>query len=96
MRYAKLFWLFPLIFWGLIAYGCAGMKTGIAKGQEALAIIDSFYNAVLEKKLIPNTIQAATIILQQADVIASQAATGKDTATMIAQARLLKAQAENL
>jgi hypothetical protein len=75
--------------------GCA--TTGlITTGITALGIIDSFYENVVAKKSVPTTLQAATLILQQADAIAQQAKAGKDTQTMIDQARLLAAQANKL
>jgi hypothetical protein len=76
--------------------GCAAGAGLITQGVTALGIVDSFYSMVVDKKLVPNTLQAATIILQQADAISQQAKAGKNTDTMIAQARLLKSQAGNL
>ena len=84
-----------LMLWALII-GCAGVSSGIKAGMTALQIVDSFYNHVLEQKLVPNTLQAATIILQQADVIAALAKDGKNTPELIAQAKLLSDQANKL
>jgi len=89
----------------ILKYGLALILTGsigcattglITTGITALGIVDSFYESVVAKKSVPNTLQAATIILQQADAIAQQAKAGKDTDTMIAQANLLRAQADKL
>jgi hypothetical protein len=76
--------------------GCAAGAGLITQGVTALGIVDSFYNKVVDKKSVPNTLQAATIILQQADALAQMAKAGKDTPAMIAQATLLAAQADKL
>jgi hypothetical protein len=85
-----------LLLWSLIIWGCAGMTAGIKTGLTALQVIDSFYNYVVEAKTVPNTLQAATLILQQADLIAAQAKAGANTPEMIAQAKLLNDQANKL
>jgi uncharacterized membrane protein len=75
--------------------GCA--TTGlITTGITALGIIDSFYESVVAKKSVPNTLQAATLILQQADALAQMAKAGKNTSEMVAQALLLQSQADKL
>ena len=77
-------------------YGCAGAGKAIQTGITAIEIIDGFYDAVVAQKSIPTALQAATIILQQADTLATMAKAGKNTADMVAQARLLAAQAGRL
>ena len=86
----------------LIGSFCFGMFLGcattgmISTGLTAIGIIEQFYDAVVAKKSVPTTLQAATIILQQADALAQMSKAGKNTDAMIAQANLLASQADKL
>ena len=88
--------LMLIVLTGSLIYGCAGAGKAIQTGITALEIIDGFYDAVVAQKSIPTALQGATLILQQADTLAIMAKAGKNTPDMIAQARLLAAQAGKL
>lgn len=85
----------------LLLIGCtpAAIITGATFCESALPLIGTFYNQVLAKKQNPETQQAATIILQQADSLAGKL---KDPNVYIpsgeatAQAQLLADQAAKL
>ena len=86
----------------LVGSFCFGMFLGCATtgmlttGITALSIIDGFYHKVVDAKTVPTTLQAATLILQQADALAQMAKAGKNTNEMVAQALLLSSQADKL
>jgi hypothetical protein len=94
----KTFLIRSIALWSTIAmliYGCAAIAPALQTGMTALQIVDSFYDFVVAQKAIPSTLQAATIILQQADAVAEMAKT-VNTPELIAQAKMLNSQANKL
>jgi hypothetical protein len=89
---------YGLLSWALIGsliYGCATLGPALQTGMTALQIVDSFYDFVVAQQKIPGTLQAATIILQQADAVAAMAKE-VNTPELIAQAKMLNSQANKL
>lgn len=95
--------LLAVIFLSLVV-GCSSLPaiiSGASLASNVLPIVESFYGKVLEAKDTPDKLQAATLILQQADSIAAQVKsaaemTAADEAKLKAQAQVLEAQAAKL
>ena len=88
-----------IILLSLAISGCAAMPalvTGLSVASQVVPIVDGFYNTVLEAKKAPSTLQAATLILQQADKIVTQAQDNTNGPSLVAQATLLAQQAKAL
>lgn len=84
--------------------GCAAMPAVVSSlnlAATVLPIIDSFYDTVWAAKNSAGKLQAATLILQQADLLVAQIksptkATAADQGQLPGQARILQAQAQQL
>jgi hypothetical protein len=83
------------ISWALLVLAVSGCAT-TGTGAKVVSTIDSFYDKVVDSKAIPDLLKSATLILQQADVLADMAKKGKVSPQAEAQANLLASQAQNL
>lgn len=83
-------WAVGLGFLGL--FSCAGLSPGVQLGIQVLSCVDSFYETALVLKNTPKKLEAATIVLQQADELARRVKNDVVEKQDLINAELLKTQ----